>query len=97
MNSGGINETLGVGGATGRSGANLMGADLYKHLKDYFVAHLRGVREVRPVSFHLLPTRFLSRRLTHLTIHRRPPTCRTSRSCATTRASGTATRPAPAT
>ncbi|GJN94519.1 hypothetical protein Rhopal_007602-T1 [Rhodotorula paludigena] len=45
MNSGGINETLGVGGATGRSGANLMGADLYKHLKDYFVAHLRGVRE----------------------------------------------------
>ncbi|TNY17266.1 Cullin-domain-containing protein [Rhodotorula diobovata] len=42
MNSGGINETLGTSG--GRSGANLMGADLYKHLSQYFVAHLRQVR-----------------------------------------------------
>ncbi|BGP43648.1 ubiquitin ligase (cullin) of SCF [Rhodotorula kratochvilovae] len=45
MNSGGINETLGVGGSgSGRSGANLMGADLYKHLSQYFVNHLKGVR-----------------------------------------------------
>ena len=42
MNSGGINETLGAG--SGRSGANLMGADLYKHLSQYFVAHLKQVR-----------------------------------------------------
>ncbi|GAA6029019.1 hypothetical protein NBRC10512_001646 [Rhodotorula toruloides] len=44
MNSGGINETLGVSGSAGRSGANLMGADLYKHLKEYFIEHLKGVR-----------------------------------------------------
>ncbi|GAA6057154.1 hypothetical protein JCM3770_003990 [Rhodotorula araucariae] len=46
MNSGGINETLGVGGGAsgGRSGANLMGADLYKHLSQYFVTHLKAVR-----------------------------------------------------
>ncbi|GAA6043698.1 hypothetical protein JCM8097_007485 [Rhodosporidiobolus ruineniae] len=43
MNSGGINETLGVGSG-GRTGANLMGADLYKHLSSYFVTHLKGVR-----------------------------------------------------
>ncbi|GAA6013402.1 hypothetical protein JCM10207_008831 [Rhodosporidiobolus poonsookiae] len=43
MNSGGINETLGVGSG-GRSGANLMGADLYKHLSQYFITHLKGVR-----------------------------------------------------
>ncbi|GAA5845367.1 hypothetical protein JCM9279_004858 [Rhodotorula babjevae] len=42
MNSGGINETLGAG--SGRSGANLMGADLYKHLSQYFIAHLKQVR-----------------------------------------------------
>ncbi|GAA5868774.1 hypothetical protein JCM8547_005374 [Rhodosporidiobolus lusitaniae] len=43
MNSGGINETLGVGSG-GRSGANLMGADLYKHLSSYFISHLKSVR-----------------------------------------------------
>ncbi|GAA5919879.1 hypothetical protein JCM1841_002089 [Sporobolomyces salmonicolor] len=43
MNSGGINETLGVGSG-GRSGANLMGADLYKHLQQYFISHLKSVR-----------------------------------------------------
>ncbi|GAA5973888.1 hypothetical protein JCM11641_001202 [Rhodosporidiobolus odoratus] len=43
MNSGGINETLGVVSG-GRSGANLMGADLYKHLTQYFISHLRTVR-----------------------------------------------------
>lgn len=41
---GGINETVGIGGSSGRSGANLMGADLYKHLHSYFVKHLETVR-----------------------------------------------------
>lgn len=26
-----------------------MGADLYKHLKEYFIEHLKGVRAVRPM------------------------------------------------
>ena len=39
MNSGGVSE---VGG--NRSGANLMGSDLYKHLNHYFVSHLKTVR-----------------------------------------------------
>ncbi|KAL8277545.1 hypothetical protein RQP46_009977 [Phenoliferia psychrophenolica] len=43
MNTAGINETMGIGGS-GRSGANLMGADLYKHLHTYFVKHLETVR-----------------------------------------------------
>ncbi|KAK4705022.1 cullin 1, partial [Phenoliferia sp. Uapishka_3] len=43
MNTAGINETMGIGGS-GRSGANLMGADLYKHLHTYFVSHLETVR-----------------------------------------------------
>ncbi|KAM0751648.1 Cullin-domain-containing protein [Meredithblackwellia eburnea MCA 4105] len=43
MNTAGINETLGAAGS-GRSGANLMGADLYKHLLSYFVKHLESVR-----------------------------------------------------
>ncbi|GAA6059887.1 hypothetical protein JCM10212_005270 [Sporobolomyces blumeae] len=43
MNNGGINETLGVG-SSGRSGANLMGADLYKNLQQYWMGHLKEVR-----------------------------------------------------
>ncbi len=39
MNSGGVSE---MGG--NRSGANLMGSDLYKHLNHYFVSHLKTVR-----------------------------------------------------
>ncbi|SCZ98135.1 BZ3500_MvSof-1268-A1-R1_Chr3-3g06598 [Microbotryum saponariae] len=43
MNSGGVNETIGIGTGGGRSGANLMGSDLYKHLNRYFVSHLKQV------------------------------------------------------
>ncbi|KAI5475829.1 hypothetical protein MNV49_000793 [Pseudohyphozyma bogoriensis] len=43
MNTAGINETMGVG-STGRSGANLMGSDLYKHLNAYFISHLKHVQ-----------------------------------------------------
>ncbi|GAA5976152.1 hypothetical protein JCM5350_000332 [Sporobolomyces pararoseus] len=42
--TGGINETLGVGATGGRSGANLMGADLYKNLQQYWINHLKQVR-----------------------------------------------------
>ncbi|TKA54447.1 hypothetical protein B0A53_03140 [Rhodotorula sp. CCFEE 5036] len=71
MNSGGVNETIGVAASSTRSqsppplphlptadwlnltvvfgvhpgGANLMGADLYKHLQQYFISHLKQVRE----------------------------------------------------
>ncbi|BGP58323.1 hypothetical protein JCM8202_002945 [Rhodotorula sphaerocarpa] len=45
MNSGGMSETLGSSSAGTRSGANLMGADLYKHLQQYFISHLKQVRE----------------------------------------------------
>ncbi|GAA5907173.1 cullin family protein [Sporobolomyces salmoneus] len=42
---GGINDTLGVSsGGSGRSGANLMGADLYKNLQQYWINHLKDVR-----------------------------------------------------
>ncbi|KAM0789674.1 hypothetical protein ACM66B_006536 [Microbotryomycetes sp. NB124-2] len=44
MNSGGMTDTLGIGSSGGRSGANLVGQELYKHLNNYFVNHLKGVR-----------------------------------------------------
>lgn len=31
----------------GSGGANLMGADLYRHLNEYFVSHLATTRKVR--------------------------------------------------
>lgn len=43
MNTAGINETMG-GSGSGRSGANLMGADLYKHLNTYFITHLKTIQ-----------------------------------------------------
>ncbi|GAA5930493.1 cullin family protein [Sporobolomyces koalae] len=42
-NGGGVNDALGVS-STGRSGANLMGADLYKALQQYWIDHLKEVR-----------------------------------------------------
>ncbi|KAH8921932.1 Cullin-domain-containing protein [Atractiella rhizophila] len=43
MNQGSINEPLGLSHAA-RSGANLMGADLYEKVDNYFVTHLSQVR-----------------------------------------------------
>ncbi|KAK4056472.1 ubiquitin ligase (cullin) of SCF [Microbotryomycetes sp. JL221] len=44
MNSGGMTDTVGIGSSGGRSGANLVGQELYKHLNNYFVNHLKSVR-----------------------------------------------------
>ncbi|KAJ3890752.1 Cullin [Lentinula edodes] len=43
-----INNTSsdsGIGGLSNRTGANLMGSDLYNHLIRYFVVHLKNLRE----------------------------------------------------
>lgn len=53
-------------------GANLMGADLYKHLQQYFISHLKQVREVRPTVPSCRDTRQKS--LTILERHRLPQT-----------------------
>jgi cullin 1 len=94
MNSGGVNETIGVAASSTRSqsppplphlptadwlnltvvfgvhpgGANLMGADLYKHLQQYFISHLKQVREVRH-----LPPRVYARPQVSRNSHARPP------------------------
>ncbi|KAG8984440.1 hypothetical protein FRB95_009792 [Tulasnella sp. JGI-2019a] len=38
-------HTLESGAMQGRTGANLMGSDLYNHLIKYFVTHLKGLRD----------------------------------------------------
>ena len=52
MNTGDGNQPLGLG-VGGRSGANLMGADLYKALQNYFGEHLKGVQQ-KAISEHLV-------------------------------------------
>jgi cullin 1 len=66
-------------------GANLMGAELYKNLIQYFVTHLNGPRDVGFALYHS-PSMLMRAR------YSKPNPCRTKRYCGTMRLSGLDTR-----